>query len=175
MKEATPPKAVEVFEEPLHDPEQLREHVEEAARELIENASEYGDLIKALREKKPADEIIKELGEAITEGVSDYRKAAPAIRETTQILRDGASTSEFKMYSAVNRVLTIVAILAPVIEGILAVYQANMGDNPSFGGSMIVTGVSVFLKTFIADRYNKGRVVIKQQAALSPFELNDNE
>jgi hypothetical protein len=161
------------FDEPLIDRDELREQAQQAAAELMDNAGEYVDLIRAIREKRPTAEIVKELGEVMVEGSEDLKVLLPAIMNTQRALRDGVDTSEYKMYSWVNRILTIVALLAPVIEGCLAAWQTAHGQDSSFGGSMIVTGLSVFLKTVIADRYNKGRVLIKQQAARSPFEVEE--
>lgn len=148
-----------------------RQDVEEAFREVLDNKDEYWDVVQAIRGKRPIRSIIAESGEAFAEASRDYEVLAPVVANTTRALRDGASTSEFKMMSAVNKVLTIVAILAPVIEGGIAAYQATNGGDPNVGGSFILTGISVFLKTFIADRYAKGRVLIKQRAVESPFEV----
>lgn len=145
--------------------------VEAAAYEMFQNPDQYWDVVQAVRAKRPVSVITKEIGEAIREAGRDMEVLAPVIENTTRALRDGSSTSEFKMMSAVNKILSIVAILAPVIEGSIAAYQATHGEPTSFGSSMILTGVSVFLKTFIADRYAKGRVSIKQAAAQLPFEV----
>lgn len=102
-------------------------------------------------------------GDAVSgEGLD--RRISPEIQAILEALRDGGSTSEYSFYKAVSRILTMVAVFSPVIEAVLALVEARMGETPSFGASLVVTVASVTLKTVMAERYMKSRSSIKEAA-----------
>lgn len=100
--------------------------------------------------------------DAVSEALD--RRISPEIQAILEALRDGGSTSEYSFYKAVSRILTMVAVFSPVIEAVLALVEARMGETPSFGASLVVTVASVTLKTVMAERYMKSRSSIKEAA-----------
>lgn len=138
--------------------------VREAVAEVADNADEYVDLIKVLRNpeaRKNLPLVLKEATEALQEGVKDYRAVAPAAQNVTQALRSGTGTSEFRAMSFVSKVLTVVALVAPGLEAALYALQ----DTAIFNGNSVwVTMVATILKALLAGNYATGRTRIKTAA-----------
>lgn len=141
------------------------EDVSAALREVADNADQYSTLFDVLRDpekRKNIDAVLAAGFGAAVELQKDAASVVPVVREIGSVVRDGTQTSEFKMASVVGRVLTIVAILAPVIEAFLSVLE----NAPAFAGnSLWVTGGSIVLKTLLAIAYGNGRSKVKVAAA----------
>lgn len=141
------------------------EDISAALREIAENSDQYATLLSIVRDpekRKNLDSVLAAGLGAALELQKDAATVIPVVREIGSVVRDGTQTSEFKMASIVGRVLTIVAILAPVIEALLSVLE----NAPDFAGnSLWVTGVSITLKTLLAVSYGNGRSKIKVAAA----------
>jgi hypothetical protein len=151
--------------------EVTKEEVGAALEELMSNKETYAELVKAVTAKgnRNVPLIIKELSEAIAEGRKDYAAAAPVVVGVADALRKGTTTSEFKLASFLTKVLTCVTILAPVIEGVLAVVR-----HTEFGNSMYVVGISIFLQTFVTQRYAATRTSLKEQAMEAEVISSEN-
>lgn len=134
------------------------EAVEKLIRELDEDSEVYKRIVKALAERRLGD-AAGDIPAAIKEVQEDYQAASPVVGDTINALKAGVATSEFKMSSAINRILSIIAILAPVLEGVMNyLEQTNLG-----GSSFIVTGLAIVLKAIITLNYTRGRVALKEQ------------
>lgn len=159
--------------DPATNPQKSYEaSVREAMRALAENPGEYVDVINALRQGKPASVILKELAEATEEASVDLEAVTPAIKETTQALRAGVHTSEFQMSSGVNRILTVMAILFPILEAFAEVYGRPAGGAPGqFGDSMWVSGALLMMKTYLTQRYVSLRENLKKAAISSTLRV----
>lgn len=132
--------------------------LQEAIEELMSNREEYSPLIEAIRQKKPKEEIAAAIAPALGEAIRDARAAIPAVKGVVTSIKDGSSTSEFKLMSKVNQILTILIILAPVMEAILVF----MSKSDSFGGSLIVSGLMGGVKALLAMKYEHSRSVLKK-------------
>lgn len=152
-------------------PDGYADSIGAALQELASNPQEYWELIEAVRKKKPMSEIVRELGGAVAEASSDLEVLIPAIDNVRDALRTGTSTSEYRIFSGVNKVLTVIAILSPVIEAVVAVFEARMGGDPSFGASLAVSTVSIGLKSLLSERYTQARTALKRAAVEAPFEI----
>ena len=144
--------------------------INEAISQLINEPEKYYGVILALREKKSAGEVLQRVGDAISEIGKDLPAVTVAAKETIHSIRSGVETSEFKMASATNKVLTIIACLAPLLDAVMVAIEQNGGE--MFGNSLWLSGVSIALKVFITDRYSTARENLKHATIQANSAIN---
>ncbi len=137
--------------------------MQSAVQELADNAHLYGDIIDALaaRNKNPRDVMaLVRLLAVGKQAVSVAQDISPAIQQVGSALKAGVETSEFKMANTFSKVAMLVAILAPLIDGVVSQLQ-----HTSFGSSMWLTALSLVAHSFTTVNYTNSRTKVKEAQA----------
>lgn len=78
--------------------------------------------------------------------------------------KKGELTSEWSLAKGVDKFLSIVAVLAPVLEAAVYVVSTEMGQSMGFGWSLIVVAVSALAKSVNSSTYASSRAKVKSNA-----------
>jgi hypothetical protein len=125
--------------------------------ELNKNSHLYTDLIKALAAKQFGKAVELTPG-VLSEIRTDASVVLPTVASLKETFKEGSETTEFKMSSWLNKILLVIGVLSPVIEGTLAYVQ----EHPFREESFLITGLCAVLKTLVTINYARGRVAVKK-------------
>lgn len=144
-------------------PAPTKDEIKAALDEISSDSNNY-DYLLALIKQKERDpyKLLSASGAAIQEARRDVSELLPVITQTASAIKDGIDTTEFKMASTFGKILTIVMLLAPVADGVVAYIDAG-----HFGTGMIVSAVAAALKTLVTISYINSRKEIKVAASAS--------
>lgn len=147
-----------------------QEEIKAALAEISRNGDSYKYLLDliATKERDPV-KLISASSQAVQEAQKDISAILPVVMSTASSIKEGVETSEFKMASVFGKVLMLIMILAPVIDGFAAYMEAG-----HFGTGMIVSGVAAVLKALVTVSYINSRKDIKIASASSPTQTTNN-
>jgi hypothetical protein len=156
-----PIEKVEVKPQPLViDMDKVK--LEAAIAELTTNMSEYKDVIQVLADPVKRKNLVlvgTEAFGAVQEARKDIPAAMSVVSTIKDAVREGTGTSEFQAMSTLMKVLSTLAILAPVLEAVMAVVEKT----PMGAQGWYITGIAVGAQTLISGLYTLQRTFLKSK------------
>lgn len=140
---------------PVQDPPDEKGEV----AQVLAHSKDYAALLKEIRtllQQKDTVGVLEAVGEVAPKVQQDVETLAPIVSRSVTAIKEGIHTSEWKMADTLNKFLTIVSLLAPLLDGIVTVLHQG-----TFGGGIAVTCVAVILKAIITVSYVSNRSKVK--------------